>query len=57
VLMLAHIGQDDAAARLELGVARVLADGKVRTADLGPAGPPATTAEVADAVIAATDSK
>jgi len=57
VLMLAHIGQDDAAARLELGVARVLADGKVRTADLGPAGPPATTAEVADAVIAAADSE
>lgn len=47
-LMLRHLGLGDEAARVEQAVARVLADGAVRTADLGGS---ATTGEVADAVI------
>lgn len=53
VLMLRHIGEQAAGDRLERAVARILADGKVRTADLRPEGPPATTDAVADAIIAA----
>jgi tartrate dehydrogenase/decarboxylase / D-malate dehydrogenase len=49
-LMLRHLGLGDEAARVEQAVARVLADGAVRTADLGGS---ATTGEVADAVIEA----
>ena len=52
VLMLRHLGQKDSADRLERAVAAVLAEGKHRTADLRPAGEPATTDEVADAIIA-----
>jgi tartrate dehydrogenase/decarboxylase / D-malate dehydrogenase len=49
-LMLRHLGLGDEAARVEQAVAQVLADGAVRTADLGGS---ATTGEVADAVIQA----
>ena len=49
-LMLRHLGLGDEAARVEQAVTRVLADGVVRTADLGGS---ATTGEVADAVIEA----
>jgi isocitrate dehydrogenase (NAD+) len=55
VLMLRHLGQPSEAERLERAVARVLADGKHRTADLRPAGPPAKTDEVADAIVAHID--
>jgi isocitrate dehydrogenase (NAD+) len=53
VLMLHHLGFRDAGDRLEKAVAAVLADGKVRTADLRPEGPPATTDAVAEAILAA----
>jgi tartrate dehydrogenase/decarboxylase / D-malate dehydrogenase len=49
-LMLRHLGLDDEAARVEAAITRVLADGAVRTADLGGC---ASTEEVADAVISA----
>lgn len=55
VLMLRHLGRASDADRLERAVARVLADGKHRTADLRPAGPPAKTDEVADAIVAHID--
>ena len=53
VLMLRHIGQPEDATRLERAVATVLADGKTRTADLRPVAEPASTSQVAEAVIAA----
>ena len=56
MLMLRHLGRDAAAARLERGVARVLAEGRVRTGDLRPSGEPATTSEMADAIIEAFDA-
>ena len=52
VLMLRHLGQPADADRLERAVARVLAEGKHRTGDLRPVGPPAKTDEVADAIVA-----
>ena len=55
VLMLRHLGQPADADRLERAVAQVLADGKHRTADLRPTGPPAKTDEVADAIVAYLD--
>ena len=54
-LMLRHLGLENEARSLETAIARVLAGGQVRTADLRPAGPPSTTTEVADAIIAALD--
>lgn len=56
VLMLRHLGQPADADRLERAVARVLAEGKHRTGDLRPAGPPAKTDEVADAIVAQLDN-
>ncbi|CAN5682380.1 isocitrate/isopropylmalate dehydrogenase family protein [soil metagenome] len=53
--MLRHIGKAAEGDRLERAVARVLADGKARTADLKPSGEPATTSEVTDAVVAAIE--
>ena len=53
VLMLRHLGMMDAGDRLERAVASVLASGKARTADLRPSGPPATTDQVADAIVGA----
>ncbi|HWL65013.1 MAG TPA: isocitrate/isopropylmalate dehydrogenase family protein [Actinomycetota bacterium] len=53
VLMLRHLGLRDEGDRLETAIARVLRLGKVRTGDLRPKGEPATTPEVADAVIEA----
>jgi len=55
-MMLRHIGEAEAAQRLHAAVASVLAEGIHLTADLRRPGddrPPATTIEVADAVIAA----
>jgi tartrate dehydrogenase/decarboxylase/D-malate dehydrogenase len=49
-LMLRSLGLADEAARVEQAIAQVLADGAVRTADLGGS---ASTEEVADAVISA----
>jgi isocitrate dehydrogenase (NAD+) len=53
-MMLRHLGEQEPGDRLEAAVAAVLADGERVTADLRAAGddrPPATTIEVADAVI------
>ena len=55
VLMLRHLGRASDADRLERAVASVLAEGKHRTGDLRPAGPPAKTDEVADAIVAHID--
>jgi len=49
-MMLAHLGEAKAAARIEAAVDAVLAAGRVRTPDLGGT---ATTKEVAQAVVAA----
>jgi isocitrate dehydrogenase (NAD+) len=54
-MLLRHIGEADAGDRLEAAVAAVLADGSHLTDDLrwpGDDRPPATTIEVADAIIA-----
>lgn len=56
VLMLRHLGRGDAAVTLERAIGKVLAEGKVRTADLRPIGAPATTGEVVNAVLAAMSS-
>jgi tartrate dehydrogenase/decarboxylase/D-malate dehydrogenase len=48
-MMLDHLGLEEAAAKVERAVALVLADGKVRTPDLGGSS---NTAEVTDAIIA-----
>jgi isocitrate dehydrogenase (NAD+) len=52
-LMLRHLGMETEARSLEDAIARVLASGRIRTADLRPVGPPSTTDEVASAVIEA----
>jgi len=49
VLMLSHMGELSAAEKLEAAVNKVLAEGKVRTGDLGGT---ATTREMTDAIIA-----
>ena len=53
MFMLRHIGKETESHRLELAVARVLSEGKVRPADMRPHGAPATTEQVTDAIIAA----
>lgn len=56
VLMLRHLGEGDAAGRLERAVALVIAEGRTLTPDMlapGTGRAPATTEQVADAVIAA----
>jgi isocitrate/isopropylmalate dehydrogenase len=50
--MLRHMGMPDHGDRVERAVARVLASGRARTADLRPDGAPARTDEVADAIAA-----
>src|SRR5918999_3547316 len=50
ILMLRHIGERDAAARVETAMLNVFREGKVRTRDIGGT---ARTAEFADAIIAA----
>ena len=55
-MMLHHLGEADAAQRLQHAVAHVLAEGRTVTADLtraGHPGVPATTEQMADAVIEA----
>jgi isocitrate dehydrogenase (NAD+) len=56
-LMLHHLGEHDAARRLERAVAQVLAEGRHVTRDLSPRGRAASTEEMADAVIAAFGAK
>jgi isocitrate dehydrogenase (NAD+) len=51
VLMLKHLGKEADALRLERAVAKVLASGKVRTADLRPLGEWATTTAMAEAIV------
>lgn len=51
VFMLRHLGLDDDGHRLEKAVATVLAEGKVRPPDMHPHGHPATTDQVATAII------
>jgi isocitrate dehydrogenase (NAD+) len=51
VLMLRHLDRPTEANTIEQAVARVLAKGEVRPADLRPEGKPATTLEIADAII------
>jgi len=53
VLMLRHLGERDAAARLEQAILRVYAAGQVRTRDLGGN---ASTTEFTDAVVAAMEA-
>jgi isocitrate dehydrogenase (NAD+) len=53
VLMLQHLGKQADALRLERAVAKVLASGKVRTADLRPLGEWATTTAMAEAIVEA----
>ncbi|HJW88652.1 MAG TPA: isocitrate/isopropylmalate dehydrogenase family protein [Dehalococcoidia bacterium] len=55
VLMLRHLGEKKAADRLEGAIARVIQEGKKVTYDLkrGQGGNPATTSEVAEAVLEA----
>jgi isocitrate dehydrogenase (NAD+) len=55
VLMLRHLGKESDASRLERAVAKVLASGKVRTADLRPLGEWATTDGMANAIVEAFD--
>ncbi|MEK7281590.1 MAG: isocitrate/isopropylmalate dehydrogenase family protein [Chloroflexota bacterium] len=56
VLMLRHLGETKAADRMEMAIARVIAEGKKVTYDLKrDDGPPAGTSEVADAVIEAME--
>ena len=52
-MMLEHLGETEAAARLMAAIERVLAAGAVMARDLGGT---ATTAQVADAVIAAIET-
>ncbi len=52
-LMLRHLGRDGDADRLDKAVGVVLAEGKLRPADLRPEGAPATTDQVAEAICAA----
>jgi isocitrate dehydrogenase (NAD+) len=56
-LMLRHMKKDPDADRLEHAVARVLASGKARSADLRPVGPPAKTLDIADAIVAAIEEQ
>jgi isocitrate dehydrogenase (NAD+) len=49
-MMLNHIGEQVAAARIEQAIERVLVEGRVRTGDMGGK---ATTTEITDAIIAA----
>ena len=52
VMMLRYLGEKEAGDRLEKATAQVIAEGKTVTYDLKQGnGPPATTYEVADAVI------
>ena len=52
-LMLRHLGRPSDADRLEKAVRTVLADGKLRPADLRPNGAPATTDQLAEAICTA----
>ena len=52
-LMLRHLGRPGDADRLEKAVGTVLADGKLRPADLRPTGAPATTTQLAEAICTA----
>ena len=51
--LLRHLGKTSEAAAVETAVGTVMAAGRARTADLRPTGEPATTDQVADAIIEA----
>jgi isocitrate/isopropylmalate dehydrogenase len=51
-LMLDHLGERDKAERIERAIARIVAEGKVRTYDMGGT---TTTSGMADAVISVLD--
>ncbi len=51
VFLLRHLGFESESRTLERAVAAVLAEGKVRPADMRPVGDPATTDQVAEAII------
>ncbi len=55
-MLLRHLGESGAADRVEGAVERVLREGLVRTYDLAPPGEPATTQEMARAVVDTLDS-
>ena len=52
-LMLRHLGHDAEADRVQKAVSSVLAEGKLRPADLQPTGEPATTTQLAEAICTA----
>jgi isocitrate dehydrogenase (NAD+) len=56
VAMLRHMGEHEPGDRLEASVARVLASGQVGTADLRPQREPASTNEVAEAILSELES-
>jgi len=56
VMLLRHLGEREAAHRLDDAVAAVVREGHVLTYDLEPDRAPASTTEVAGAVIAALAS-
>ena len=50
-MLLRHVGEDDAAARLEEAIADVTREGKTLTYDIARDAQPAATSEVAQAVV------
>lgn len=57
VLMLRHLGEEEAASRLGQAVQTVLETGNRLTFDLHPEGPPVSTVELADAIIEVLDER
>jgi isocitrate dehydrogenase (NAD+) len=53
VMLLRHLGELERAGLLETSVEKTVADGKILTRDVASGAPPASTAEVADAIVAA----
>jgi isocitrate dehydrogenase (NAD+) len=53
VMLLRHLGEPDRAALLESSVEKTVGEGKVLTGDVASGARPASTAEVADAIVAA----
>jgi isocitrate dehydrogenase (NAD+) len=50
-MLLRHVGENDAAARLDAAIADVTREGKTLTYDLAGDGEPASTSAVAQAVV------
>ena len=51
-LLLRHLGEVERADRLEASVERTVAEGTTLTRDVAPGGSPASTVEVAEAIVA-----